>query len=321
MKNVPKPIQVGIDVAKDTFDAGLGVGGQVCPFTNDVPGHEGLLSRLKDCTVSLIVMEATGGYEQALVCALQAAGYEVAVVNPRQARDFAKAMGYLEKTDRVDAGMLTQFAHTLDGHPKRATFVTPLLDAERVALGALVARRRQLVDMLTAERNRLTMSHKAARHSITAIIKALQRQLEDIETKMAAHVQKHHADVADLLGSAKGIGANTVATLIGELPELGRLSNRQISKLVGVAPLNRDSGQHRGRRTIFGGRAAVRRALYMPTVVATVHNPVIRAFYQRLITAGKAKKLALIAAMRKLLTILNAMVRSGKHWDNTLHST
>jgi transposase len=265
-------------------------------------------------------MEATGGYEQALVCALQAAGYEVAVVNPRQARDFAKAMGYLEKTDRVDAGMLTQFAHTLDGHPKRATFVTPLLDAERVALVALVARRRQLVDMLTAERNRLTMSHKAARHSITAIIKALQRQLEDIETKMAAHVQKHHADVADLLGSAKGIGANTVATLIGELPELGRLSNRQISKLVGVAPLNRDSGQHRGRRTIFGGRAAVRRALYMPTVVATVHNPVIRAFYQRLITAGKAKKLALIAAMRKLLTILNAMVRSGKHWDNTLHS-
>jgi transposase len=205
MKNVPKPIQVGIDVAKDTFDAGLGVGGQVCPFSNDVPGHEGLLSRLKDCTVSLIVMEATGGYEQALVCALQAAGYEVAVVNPRQARDFAKAMGYLEKTDRVDAGMLTQFAHTLDGHPKRATFVTPLLDAERVALGALVARRRQLVDMLTAERNRLTMSHKAARHSITAIIKALQRQLEDIETKMAAHVQKHHADVADLLGSAKGM--------------------------------------------------------------------------------------------------------------------
>ena len=165
MKNVPKPIQVGVDVAKDTFDAGLGVGGEVCPFSNDAPGHERLLSRLKDFAVSLIVMEATGGYERALVCALQAAGYEVAVVNPRQARDFAKAMGYLEKTDRIDASMLTEFAQTLDRHPKRASFVTAVLDAERAELGALVGRRRQLVDMLTAERDRLAMSHKAARHS------------------------------------------------------------------------------------------------------------------------------------------------------------
>jgi transposase len=320
MKNVPKPIEVGIDVAKDTFDAGLGVGGEVCQFTNDASGHERLLSRLKNVAVSLIVMEATGGYERALVCALQAAGYEVAVVNPRQARDFAKAMGYLEKTDRIDAGMLSAFAQTLDRHPKRATFVTALVDAERLELAAWVGRRRQLVDMLTAERERLAMSHKAARRSILRIIKALQQQLEDIETHMAAHVKKHHADLAELLSSAKGIGPNTVASLIAELPELGRLSNRQISKLVGVAPLNRDSGHQRGRRTIFGGRAAVRRALYMPTVVAVTHNPVIRAFYQRLVAAGKAKKLAVIAAMRKLLTILNAMVRSGKRWDDTLHT-
>jgi transposase len=319
-RNVPKPIQVGVDVAKDTFDVGLGVGGELCQFTNDAPGHECLLRRLKDFAVSLIVLEATGGYERALVCTLQAAGYEVAVVNPRQARDFAKAMGYLEKTDRIDAGMLTEFAHTLDGHPKRATFVTALLDAERVELAALVGRRRQLVDMLTAERDRLAMSHKAARRSISAIIKALQRQLDDIEAKMAVHVTKHHADLAELLSSAKGIGPNTVAALIAELPELGRLSNRQISKLVGVAPLNRDSGVQRGRRTIFGGRAKLRRALYMPTVVAITHNPVIRAFYQRLIAAGKAKKLALIAAMRKLLTILNAIVRTGTRWDDSLHS-
>jgi transposase len=320
MKNMPQPIQVGIDVAKDTVDVGLGVGGEVCQFTNDAQGHERLLSRLKDFAVSLIVMEATGGYERALMCALQAAGYEVAVVNPRQARDFAKAMGYLEKTDRIDAGMLTEFAQTLERHPKRATFLTPLLDAERAALAALVVRRRQLVDMLTAEHNRLAMSHSAARRSITAIIKALQRQLDDIETKMAAHVNKHHADLAELLDSAKGIGPNTVATLIAELPELGRLSNRQISKLVGVAPLSRNSGLQRGHRTIFGGRAALRRALYMPTVAATVHNPAIRVFYQRLVAAGKAKKLALVAAMRKLLTILNAMVRSGKPWDYSLHS-
>jgi transposase len=214
--------------------------------------------------------------------------------------------------------MLTEFAQTLNRHPKRAAFVTPLIDAQRVELAALVGRRRQLVDMLTAERDRLAMSHKAARKSITAIIKALQRQLDDIEAKMAAHVDKHHADLAELLNSAKGIGANTAATLIAELPELGRLSNRQISKLVGVAPLNRDSGVQRGRRTIFGGRAALRRALYMPTLVAIRHNPPIRAFYQRLVAAGKAKKLAIVAAMRKLLTILNAMVRSGKHWDDSL---
>jgi transposase len=319
-KNMPKSIQVGVDVAKETFDVALGVGGELCQFANEAQGYETLLSRLKNFEVSLIVMEATGGYERALVCDLQAAGYEVAVVNPRQARDFAKAMGYLEKTDRIDAAMLTEFAQTLDRHPKRANFITPLLDAERAELAALVSRRRQLVDMLTAERNRLAMSHQAARQSIAMIIKALQRQLDEIEAKMAAHVNEHHADIAELLNSAKGIGPNTAATLIAELPELGRLSNRQISKLVGVAPLNRDSGSLRGRRTIFGGRAVLRRALYMPTLVATTHNPVIRAFYQRLIAAGKAKKLAIVAAMRKLLTILNAMVRSAKRWDDSVHS-
>jgi transposase len=321
MRNVPTSLHLGVDMAKDTFEVCFGVAGEVVQFRNDNGGLDDLLERLQKVVVSLVVVEATGGYEHALVCALQAAGYEVAVVNPRQARDFAKAMGYLEKTDRIDAAMLAEFAQALDRHPKRATFVTALAEPARVQLAALVARRRQLVEMLTAERNRLALSHSAARKSITAIIKALQRQLDSIEGQMAGQVKKHHADLAALLSSAKGVGDNTAATLIGELPELGRLSNRQISKLVGVAPLNRDSGTQRGRRMIGGGRKDLRCALYMPTVAAITHNPVIRAFYARLVAAGKPKKVAIVAAMRKLLTILNAMVRSGKPWDESLHGS
>lgn len=320
MKNALKPIQVGIDVAKESFEAGLGVGGDVCPFTNDDKGFDALLLRLKEFDVRLVVVEATGGYEAQLVCALQAAGYQVAVVNPRQARDFAKSMGYLAKTDRIDAAALTEFAQVIDGHPQRAKFVHPIADPEREQLAALVTRRRQLVEMRTAERNRLCLGHRSARKSIEAVIKVLQRQLDDIEAQMARHVKEHHAELAALLSSAKGIGDGSVATLIGELPELGRLTHRQIAKLVGVAPLNRDSGTQRGKRTIFGGRAALRSALYMPTWTAIRCNPVIRAFYQRLIAAGKPKKVALVACMRKLLIILNAMVKSGKHWDNSLYN-
>lgn len=311
-----KPIHVGIDIAKNSFEVGLGVGEQVVGFGNDLPGGEALLERLKGYDVRLIVMEATGGYEAALACALQAAGYRVAVVNPRQARDFAKGMGFLAKTDRLDAAALTSFAQALDAHPKRDSFIKPLADAECEQLAALVMRRRQLVEMLTAERNRMALSHRAARKSIEVIIKALQRQLDEIEGQIAAHVKQHHADLAAILGSAKGVGPTTVATIIGELPELGRLTNRQITKLVGVVPLNRDSGQMRGKRTIFGGRAQLRAALYLPTWVATRHNPVIRAFYERLIAAGKPKKVAVVACMRKLLTILNAMARTGTPWND-----
>jgi transposase len=320
-RNVPTPIQVGIDMAKDSFEVVFGVGGEHGSFANDSPGFDAVLERLREWAVSLIVVEATGGYERAMVCALQVAGYEVAVVNPRQARDFAKAMGYLQKTDRIDAAMLAEFAQTLDRHPKRASFVTAIADPQRLQLAALVGRRRQLVEMLTAERNRLALSHSAARKSITAIIKALQRQLDSVEGQMAKHVASHHADLASLIGSFKGLGDNSVAALIGELPELGRLSHRQIGKLVGVAPLNRDSGHSRGRRQIAGGRAGLRSALYMPTLAATVHNPAIRAFYQRLLAAGKPGKVAIIAAMHKLLTIVNAMVKSGTKWDPTHQNT
>jgi transposase len=320
VRNLSESMFVGIDVAKDTFDAALGVGGEVVQFSNDNAGFEALLARLRGFDVPLVVMEATGGYQAALACALQAGGYTVAVVNPRQARDFAKAMGYLAKSDRIDAGALSQFAQTLNGHPKRDSFIKALPDPEREQLAALVTRRRQLVEMLTAERNRLAMSHRAARKSIEAIIKALQRQLDDLEGSMANHIAKHHADLAALISSAKGIGPTTAATLLGELPELGHLSNRRIAKLVGVAPLNRDSGPQRGKRSVHGGRANVRAALYLPTWVAVQHNPVIRKFYSRLIAAGKPKKVALIACMRKLLTILNAMVRSGQAWNDALHT-
>jgi len=267
-----------------------------------------------------VVMESTGGYEAQFACALQAAGLSVAVVNPRQARDFAKALGYLAKTDRIDAAALSAFAQTLDQHPQRERFLKCLPDPQREQLAALVTRRRQLVEMLTAEHNRLALSHKAARRSIEAVIKALRRQLEDIEAQMARHVREHHADLEALLASAKGIGPQSIAVLIGELPELGRLSNRQISKLVGVAPLNRDAGTVRGKRTIFGGRAQVRSALYMPTMAAIRYNPVIKRFYERLLAGGKQKKVAIVACMRKLLTILNAMVRTGKTWNASLHS-
>ena len=316
-----KAIHVGIDVAKDTFDAASGVGGEVVQFANDVNGWDLLLAKLAEVPVALVVMEATGGYEEPLACALQAAGLTVAVINARQARDFAKAMGYLAKTDRIDAAMLAEFARVIDHSPKRSALVKALPDPARQELSALVSRRRQLVEMLTAEHNRLEISHTAARKSIVTIIKALTRELTSINEQMATQVRQHHAELAELISSAKGIAFTTAATLIAGVPELGRASNRQVSKLIGVAPLNNDSGNQRGKRHVRGGRRDVRHALYMPTVCAIRHNPVIRAFYLRLVAAGKPKKVALIAAMRKLLVILNAMVRSGQPWNSSLHAT
>jgi transposase len=318
MKNVPKPIHVGIDVAKESFDVALGVGGELMSYANDLAGSEAVLLRLREFDVRLIVMEATGGYEADLACALQVAGYQVAVVNPRQARDYAKSMGYLAKTDRIDAAVLALFAQALEAHPKRESFILALPDPEREHLAALVSRRRQLIEMRTAERNRLAMSHQASRRSIEKIIKALQHEIDDVEARMAKHVKEHYADLAALLESAKGIGDASSAMFIGMLPELGKLSARQIGKLVGVAPLNCDSGKHRGKQKVQGGRADVRSALYMPTCCAIQYNPVIRAFYNRLVAAGKPKKVALVACMRKLLVIINAMVRDTRHWDYSL---
>ena len=316
---MPESIVVGIDIAKLSFDAALGVTTDVRTFPNDDAGHEALITALAGQTVELIVMEATGGLERDLACALQAAGFAVAVVNPRQARDFARAMGYLAKTDRIDAHALAVLAQVLARDPEGDKFVKALPTAEQQALQALVARRRQLVTMLVAERQRLATSHKAARASIEALINAIRQQLDTVEAQLASHIDAHHAALAHQLASVRGIGPATIATLIADVPELGALSRREIAGLIGLAPFNRDSGQMRGKRTIFGGRADVRRALYMATLAAIRFNRVIRQFYDRLVAAGKPKKVAIVACMRKLLTILNAMVRSGSSWNDSIH--
>jgi transposase len=310
------PITVGIDVAKDTIEVAIGLNTPTLSLSNDAGGFEALLNHLAAHQVALVVMEATGGYESAVACAVQAAGHALAVVNPRQARDYARAVGQLAKTDRIDARILAQFAEVLQRHPDRDKMIKPLPTLEQQRLGALVSRRRQLVTMLTAERNRLAQAHPLAKKSVNTIIKALTKELARIDKDLAGHIKSHFADLATLLDSAKGVGKVTITTLIAEVPELGKLSSREISALIGVAPINRDSGAMRGRRTIFGGRGTVRHVLYMATLVAARYNPVIKAFYDRLVAAGKPKKVALVACMRKLLTILNAMVKAGKPWDS-----
>jgi transposase len=247
---------------------------------------------------------------------LQAAGFPVAIINPRQARDVAKAMGYLAKTDRIDARVLAQLADVLARHPDRDKMVKPLPSAEAQQRQAWVVRRRQLVALLVAERQRLGVAHRATRPSIETIIEALKNELDRAE--LETHLTTHHAELALLLGSVNGIGPATRSVLIAEVPERGRWSRREISALIGVAPFNRDAGTLRGKRTLFGGRATVRRALSMATLVAVRFNPVLRVFYQRLVNAGKPKKVALVASMRKLLTILNAMVKSGTAWNESL---
>jgi transposase len=309
----------GIDVAKETVELALSPGTPVKRFANDGAGHERLGKLLLANEIALVVMEATGGYEFDLACALQAAGLAVAVINPRQARDFAKAMGYLAKTDRIDAIVLAELARTIASQPQADRLVKPLADAEQQRLKALITRRTQLMGMLNAERQRLTISHQASRASITKLIKTIRHELQDIDAQLAQHIAQNHADLSCLLKSVSGVGPALSATLIAELPELGRLKARQIAALVGVAPFNRDSGALRGKRSIKGGRVHVRRTLYMGALVATRFNPVIARFYKRLLAAGKPKKVALVACMRKLLTILNAMVRSGKPWDASLH--
>ncbi|EDS0772060.1 IS110 family transposase [Salmonella enterica] len=317
--SLPGPLCVGIDVSKATLD--IAASSAIEPFsvTNDTDGFDSIIAELRKYSVALVLMEATGGLEAAVACALQAEGFELAVVNPRQARDFARAMGYLAKTDRIDARVLAQMAEVINRHPERSRFIRALPDVERQVLNAMVVRRRQLIAMLVAERNRLYLASPQSRKSINTIIKALEDELVRIDDDMNNHIRSHFKELSERLSSIKGVGAMTVAALLAEVPELGRLSRREISALVGVAPVNRDSGTMRGRRTIFGGRAGVRTALYMAALVATRYNPVIKAFYTRLVAAGKPKKVALVACMRKLLTILNAMLRKNEEWNESYH--
>lgn len=310
---------IGIDVSSQTLEVASSDQAKTWQLANDVSGIEQLVHQAMALAPALVVLEATGGYEFEAACALQAVGLAVAVVNPRTARDFARAMGALAKTDALDARMLAAFARVLHQHPERERFVKPLADAELQQLQALVLRRRQLVQMLTAERQRLRLAHAAARPSIERVIEFLKQELGDSEAEVASHVQRHHAELAQALASVPGIGSASVAVLLAELPELGKLDRRRIAALVGVAPLNRDSGQMRGQRCIWGGRADVRRTLYMATLTAVRYNPALKACYERLLMAGKRKKVALVACMRKLLTMLNAIAKHGSMWDSTMH--
>ena len=324
MTSLPSPtrdarITVGVDVSKATLEVAISEGARSLVLPNDEAGCAALLSELRELDVALVLFEATGGFELACATALQLAGLAVAVINPRQARDFARAMGYLAKTDRIDAAVLADMGRTLLARSDLSKLVKPLPDAQQLELQGLVTRRRQLIAMKLAEDHRMKMPGVRQRRSLNTIIKALDREIARVDKDLQAFVGANHAELAALLDSVKGVGKATISTLLAEVPELGKLSGREVSALVGVAPINRDSGTMRGKRSIFGGRPDVRRVLFMAALVASRHNPVIKAFYQRLLAAGKPKKVALVACMRKLLTILNAMVSSRKPWDQALH--
>lgn len=306
---------VGIDVAKRHWDVAVHGQPQRRRFLADEAGLAELFAWIGED--ALVCVEATGGYEAWLVESLQARGVPVAVVNPRQVRDFARATGQLAKTDAIDAAVLARFAATLDPEPTEPT------GENQRRLKSLRARRQQLVEMITQEKNRLgTARDPAIRASIQQALDFLGEQLAEIDRQLAQLTREDPAfrRRRELLVSVPGVADTTAVTLIAELPELGALNRAQVARLVGVAPVNRDSGTFRGRRTTGGGRRAVRRGLYMATLVATRHNPVIRRHYQQLLERGKAKMLALVACMRKLLIILNTLVKNQTPWKNPITS-
>jgi transposase len=302
---------VGVDVAKDEFVVACRPDGVRWTATNDAEGIAAMVARLRALGPRLIVLEATGGYERVVVAALAAASLPIVVANPRQVRDFAKATGQLAKTDDLDADLLALFADRVRPTPR------PLPDVVVQQLDALMTRRRQLLDMLTAERNRLEHARGPIRRSLMEHIRWLERRVGAVDRDLDHTIARSPVWRAkeDLLRSVPGVGPVVSRTLLANVPELGQLNRKQIAALVGVAPLARDSGTLRGKRIVWGGRAPVRAVLYMGTLVATRRNSVIRAFYCRLLAAGKAKKLALTACMRKLLTILNAIMRTNTTWQ------
>jgi transposase len=302
---------VGIDVSQAQLDVCLLPGSARAAFSRDRQGIARLVGWLASQPRLLVVIEATGGLERGLAAALEQAGIALAVVNPRQIRDFARAAGLLAKTDRLDAYALALYGERLRPAPR------PPRAAADQALAALVLRRRQLAQLVQSERNRARrVEEPAVRASIEALLGWLRTALVELEAQIEARLASHSRwrERAALLASVPGVGKVTVATLLALLPELGQLDRRAVAALVGVAPFARDSGLMKGRRTIWGGRASVRAVLYMAALVAVRHNPILRAFYQHLVAAGKAKKLALTAAMRKLLVMLNAMLRDHQPW-------
>lgn len=305
-------VAVGIDVSKRSFQVAVQPTGEQWTTDTTPEAVDLLVARLTALRPQILVVEATGGYERALVAACAAAGLPIAVINPRQVRAFAQALGHTAKTDAIDAQVLATFGHRVQPAPR------PLPDAATAALAALVLRRRQLLDMLGAERRRLEQAPATGpiARDLRNHIRWLERRVSDVDDEIGGAIEQSpvwrvHEDV---LRSVPGIGPVTARTLLAELPELGRLDRRAIAALVGVAPYNCDSGQHRGERHIWGGRPAVRASVYMAALVATRHNPVLARFYQRLRAAGKRPKVALVATMRKLLTILNAMLKHQRPW-------
>lgn len=307
-------VYIGVDVAKANLDLAVHLSGDSWRVANDQAGINAIVTHLEELDPALVVLEPTGGLELPLTAALATAGLPVAVVNPRQVRDFAKATGRLAKTDRLDAQVLAHFAHAVRPTPR------PLPDAQTRELAALLARRQQLVQMLTAEKNRLGTSRSPVRQRVGVHISWLTQELANSDRLLKDTIQDSPIWRAkdDLLQGVKGIGPVASITLMADLPELGTLDRWGIAALVGLAPFNRDSGLLRGKRRVWGGRARVRAALYMATLVATRYNPVIKAFYRRLLAAGKVKKVALTACMRKLLTILNAMLKHNCPWNPEL---
>jgi len=315
-------LTVGIDVAKATLEVAFSDASAALAPTNDEAGHAALLAHLaalreQGRAIDLIVL--TGGLELDAATALQLAGWPAVIVNPRQSRDFAPAMGYLAKTDPIDARVLAHMGQTQLQRADLHKLVKPLPSEQQRPLQALVTRRRQLLAMHVAEQQRASAPDKRMRRSLNIVLKALQREMARLDKDMQTLIGEHHAELAARLGEIKGVGKATISTLLVEVPELGKLNGREISALAGLAPINRDSGEIRGKRTIFGGRPQVRKVLFMTALVATRWNPVIKAFYERLLAAGKPKKLAITACARKLLTILNAMARSGKPFNAALH--
>lgn len=302
---------VGVDVSKQRLDVHVLPQGEAFAVARTPAGIGELVDRIAPLAPYLVTLEATGGLESIVLAALAGAGLPVVAVNPRQIRDFARATGKLAKTDAIDAAVIARFAQAVRPEPR------PLPDKEARALAELVARRRQVIEMAVAERNRRRLvAAKPVIRSIDRILAALERQLGDLDRDIGDRVRESPAwrEKEDLLKSVPGVGDQTARTLIAALPELGQLDRRRIAALVGVAPMNRDSGAMRGRRAIAGGRADVRSVLYMAALVGVRCNPVLKAYYARLRAAGKAPKVAIVAAMRKLLTILNAMLKSKTAW-------
>jgi transposase len=303
-------IHVGIDVAKDRLDVVLRPTGEYLELQNSDTDIRKLIGRLGKEDLDLVVLEATGGLEQRAAAALALAGLPVAIVNPRQVRDFAKAVGRLAKTDRIDAAVLAHFAEAVRPEPR------PLADEQAKDLSAIVLRRRQVLGMITAETNRLSTAPKDVKRRIESHLRWLRKELERVNAELEQRVRNSSLwrEKDELLQSVPGVGAVLSVTLLAELPELGSLDRRSLAALVGVAPMNRDSGTLRGVRTTWGGRSGVRATLYMATVCATRPNLVIREFYKRLVAAGKPTKVAITACMRKLLAILNAMIKHRTPW-------